>query len=66
MAGEFDGLRVAGGSLVGDHDIDPGESILGPWIECDPAGECVKDNPRANELVRGFYRKPFEVPEVTA
>ncbi|HOY59361.1 MAG TPA: gfo/Idh/MocA family oxidoreductase, partial [Verrucomicrobiota bacterium] len=48
------------------HDIDPGESILGPWIECDPAGECVKDNPRANELVRGFYRKPFEVPEVTA
>jgi len=48
------------------HAIDPSESILGPWLECDPARECVKDNPRANEFVRGFYRKPFEVPEVTA
>lgn len=48
------------------HAIAPGESILGPWLECDPARECVKDNPRANELVRGFYRKPFEVPEVAA
>ena len=47
------------------HDIDPGESTLGPWLECDPDRECFKDNSRANELVRGFYRKPFEVPEVT-
>jgi len=46
------------------HAIDPGESILGPWLECDPAHECIKDNPRANELVNGFYRKPFEVPKV--
>jgi predicted dehydrogenase len=47
------------------HDIDPGESILGPWLECDTDQECFKDNARANELVKGFYRKPFEVPEVT-
>lgn len=47
------------------HAIDPGESILGPWLECDPAHERIEDNPRANELVKGFYRKPFEVPEVT-
>jgi predicted dehydrogenase len=47
------------------HDIDPGESILGPWLECDTDHECFKDNSRANELVKGFYRKPFEVPEVT-
>ena len=47
------------------HDIDPGESTLGPWLECDADHECFKDNPRANELVKGFYRKPFEVPEVT-
>ena len=46
------------------HDVDPGESTLGPWLECDTANECVKDNPQANELVKGFYRKPFEVPEV--
>jgi predicted dehydrogenase len=47
------------------HDVPAGESILGPWLECDPASECIKDNPPANELVRGFYRPPFEVPEVT-
>ena len=47
------------------HDIDPGESILGPWLECDTDQECFKDNVRANELVKGFYRKPFEVPQVT-
>jgi predicted dehydrogenase len=47
------------------HDIDPGESTLGPWLECDTDQECFKDNARANELVKGFYRKPFEVPEVT-
>jgi predicted dehydrogenase len=47
------------------HDIDPGESILGPWLECDADHECFKDNARANELVKGIYRKPFEVPEVT-
>ncbi len=47
------------------HDIDPGESTLGPWLTCDTEHECFKDNARANELVKGFYRKPFEVPEVT-
>jgi len=46
------------------HDVDPGESTLGPWLECDAANECIKDNAKANELVKGFYRKPFEVPEV--
>jgi predicted dehydrogenase len=47
------------------HDVPAGESILGPWLECDPAHECIKDHPQANELVKGFYRKPFEVPEIT-
>ena len=46
------------------HNVDPGESILGPWLESDPAGECFKGNAKANELVRGYYRKPFEVPEI--
>jgi hypothetical protein len=47
------------------HSVDPGESILGPWIEGDPSQECFKDNPKANELVKGFYREPFVVPEIT-
>jgi len=46
------------------HDVDPGESILGPWLQCDTDNECIQDNSRANELVKGFYRQPFEVPEV--
>jgi predicted dehydrogenase len=46
------------------HEVDPGESILGPWLQCDPQNECFRDNAPANELVKGFYRKPFDVPEV--
>jgi hypothetical protein len=46
------------------HEVDPGESLLGPWLECDVAHECIKDNPKANELVKGYYREPFVVPEV--
>ena len=47
------------------HDIPPGESLLGPWLECDTERECFQNNAQANELVKGFYRAPFEVPEVT-
>jgi len=47
------------------HAIAPGESILGPWLACDPAHECFKHNPAANQLVKGSYREPFAVPEVT-
>jgi hypothetical protein len=46
------------------HDIEPGESILGPWLECDRQKECFKDNAAANQLVKGSYREPFTVPEV--
>ena len=34
--------------------------------QSDEANERFKDNAKANELVRGFYRKPFDVPEVKA
>ena len=40
-------------------------STLGPWLQCDAARECIQDNPKANELVRGSYRQPFAVPEIT-
>ena len=46
------------------HEVDPGTSILGPWLTCDPANECFKDNVAANDLVKGFYRAPFTVPEI--
>jgi predicted dehydrogenase len=48
------------------HGVDPGESYLGPWLECDQENECFKDNTQANILVKGFYRAPFVVPEVKA
>lgn len=44
--------------------VDPNTSTLGPWLECDPEKECFKDNAQANALVKGYYRKPFEVPEI--
>lgn len=47
------------------HEIDPGESILGPWLQCDPEHECFQANAEANQLVKGFYREPYTVPEVT-
>ncbi len=45
------------------HQIDPGQSILGPWLECDAAGEYIKDNPQATGIARGFCRPPFTLPE---
>jgi predicted dehydrogenase len=51
-------------SYLGDIGVDPDSSILGPWLECDAANECIKDNPKANAIVRGFYRAPFIVPEI--
>jgi len=47
------------------HGIDPNTAILGQWLEIDREKECVKDNDRANEIVRGYYREPYLVPEVT-
>jgi hypothetical protein len=46
------------------HEIDPSESTLGPWLQCDREHECFKDNAAANKLVRGIYREPYVVPEV--
>ena len=38
------------------HDVPPGESTLGPWLECDAQHECFKNNAEANKLARGSYR----------
>jgi hypothetical protein len=49
---------------LGDIGVEPATSTVGPWLECDAQHECIKDNPKANELVHGSYREPFVVPEV--
>lgn len=51
-------------SVLTGHGIDPNTAALGPWLEIDRENECIKNNDRANELVRGSYRESFEVPEV--
>jgi len=47
-----------------DIGVDPSTSTLGPWLQCDAKGECIQDNTKANELVKGTYRQPFVVPEI--
>jgi len=49
------------------HEIDvQAETVtLGPWLEVDRPNECFKDNPEANRLVRGFYREPYVVPDLS-
>ena len=49
---------------IAQHDVDPNTTILGPWLTCDPANECFKDNDEANKIVRGSYRNPYLVREV--
>jgi hypothetical protein len=38
---------------------------LGPWLEIDRQNECFKHNEQANRLVRGFYREPYIVPDLS-
>jgi predicted dehydrogenase len=47
------------------NQIDPNTAILGPWLEVDRENECFQDHEEANRLVRGFYREPYLVPELS-
>jgi hypothetical protein len=49
------------------HEIDVNAKAvtLGPWLEIDRENECFKNNEQANKLVRGFYRKPYVVPDLS-
>jgi hypothetical protein len=38
---------------------------LGPWLQIDRKNECFRDNEQANRLVRGFYREPYVVPDLS-
>ena len=47
------------------HKVDPNRATLGPWLEIDCDEQCIKDNDEADALVRGQYRKPFTVPDLS-
>ncbi|MFH1718070.1 MAG: Gfo/Idh/MocA family oxidoreductase [Planctomycetota bacterium] len=48
------------------QEIDAGTVTLGPWLEIDRANECFKNNEQANRLVRGIYRAPYTVPDLSS
>ncbi len=48
------------------HEVDPGSATLGPWLEIDAEKEQVRDHEEANRIVRGWYRPPYEVPDLSA
>ena len=58
--------RLAAHLKAHEVNLDAKTITLGPWLDIDREHECFKDQPEANQLVRGFYRAPFVVPEVTA
>ena len=46
-------------------DVDAGTVTLGPWLHINRQNERFKDNEPANRLVRGFYREPYVVPDLS-
>jgi predicted dehydrogenase len=46
-------------------DVDAGTVTLGPWLQIDRENERFKDSEPANRLVRGFYREPYIVPDIS-
>ncbi len=48
------------------HEVDPALATLGPWLEVDRENERFKDHPEANRLVRGTYRSPYLLPDLSA
>ena len=48
-------------------DFSQSQMVLGPWLEMDPDREEFIGSSdvvgRANQLLKGSYRKPFVVPE---
>ncbi len=47
-------------------DVDARTVTLGPWLSIDMQNERFHRNGAANRLVRGTYRAPYTVPEITA
>jgi hypothetical protein len=47
------------------NEIDIDAVTMGPWLEVDHENECFKNHERANQLVRGRYRHPYDVPNLS-
>lgn len=47
-------------------DVDAPAVTLGPWLTMDTENERFENNEAANRLVRGTYRAPYTVPDLTA
>jgi predicted dehydrogenase len=50
---------------LGDIGEDSSTATLGPWLEVDSEKECIRDNDEANKIVKGFYRAPYLVPDLS-
>ncbi len=48
------------------NEIDPNTATLGPWLEVDRDNERFENSQEANRLVRGRYREPYVVPDLSA
>jgi hypothetical protein len=46
-------------------DLKAKSVTLGPCLTIDPKTETFVDNPAANEIARGWYRKGYEVPDLS-
>ena len=53
---------------IAAHEIDVDADIvtLGPWLQIDRQNESFMGSEPANHLVRGFYRDPYVVPDLSA
>ena len=49
-----------------DIDLDKQTAVLGPWLVRKPGAERFHGHEAANRLVRGHYREPFGVPDLSS
>ena len=52
-------------AYLADIGEDPDGATLGRWLEVDVENESIKDNAEANKIVKGFYRAPYLVPDLS-
>ena len=73
VAGDYRHQKLFARAFFGDmlehvrgNGVDlRGKSVtVGPWLDFDRDREEFVGHQEANQLVRGFYREPFSVPEV--
>jgi hypothetical protein len=46
------------------NHVDVDTATLGSWLEIDPQNERFQGHDQANQLVRGYYREPYTVPDL--